>query len=107
MGRNQDAVTFLIDINDGTIETLVLSNAGRRGQADEEETGENGEKSRTDIRHIKHSCLSKQSGDYYRIRANAKQTRNSRVEFVWLVWSVRSIWFIGLFDSTKETRQTK
>lgn len=48
-GRNQDAVVFLIDLNDGAVETFVLSKAGGRDQTENEETEEDGEKSRTHV----------------------------------------------------------
>ena len=46
-GGNQDAMAFRIDTNDGTVETLLLGKARGRKQAEEEETGEDGEKNRT------------------------------------------------------------
>jgi hypothetical protein len=42
-------MAFRIDLNDGTVETLVLGKARGRDQGEEEETGEEGEKSRTHV----------------------------------------------------------
>jgi hypothetical protein len=50
-------MVFRIDTNDGTVETLLLGEAVGRDQAKEEETGEDGEKSRTHVWHDEHSCL--------------------------------------------------
>ena len=46
---NQDAMTFLIDLNDGAVETFVLRKTRGSDQAEEEKTGEEGEKRRTQI----------------------------------------------------------
>ena len=46
---NQDSVVFRIDLNDGTVEAFVLGNTGGSYQAEEEETEEYGEKSRTHV----------------------------------------------------------
>ena len=46
-----------VDTNDGAVETLVLGKAGVRDQAEEEETEEDGEKSRTHVWHDEHSFL--------------------------------------------------
>jgi hypothetical protein len=40
-------MVLLIDTNDGAVKTLLLGEAGVSHQAEEEETGEDGEKSRT------------------------------------------------------------
>ena len=42
-------MAFRIDTNDGAVETFLLGKARRRDQAEEEETGEDGEKSRTHV----------------------------------------------------------
>ena len=47
MGRNQDAVAFFVDIDDGAVKALVFGRAGGRDQADEEESREDSESSRT------------------------------------------------------------
>ena len=49
IGRYQDAVAFLIDMNDWAVETFVLSKARGGHQAEEEETEADGEKSRTHV----------------------------------------------------------
>ncbi|MGH7147019.1 MAG: hypothetical protein ACREIL_00120 [Nitrospiraceae bacterium] len=54
IGRNQDAMAFHIDTNDGAVETLFLGEAGVSHQAEEDETEENeteedSEKSRTPV----------------------------------------------------------
>jgi len=49
IGGYQDAMAFRIDTNDGTIKTFLLGKARGRDQAEEEETGEDGEKSRTHV----------------------------------------------------------
>ena len=48
-GGNQDAMVFRIDTNDGAVETFLLGEARERDQAEEKETGEDGEKSRTHV----------------------------------------------------------
>ena len=57
MGRNQDAVAFLVDIDDGALETFFLGKAWGHDQAEEKETGKDSKKSRTHVGHIKHSCV--------------------------------------------------
>ena len=47
IGGNQYTMAFRIDTNDGAVETFFLGKAGGRDQAEEEETGEDGEKSST------------------------------------------------------------
>ena len=47
--RNQDAIAFRIDTNDGTVKTFLLGKAGGRDQSEEKETGEDGGKSRTHV----------------------------------------------------------
>jgi hypothetical protein len=42
-------MVFRIDTNDRAVETFVFGTARGRGQAEEEETGEDGEKSRTHV----------------------------------------------------------
>jgi hypothetical protein len=42
-------MVFRIDTNDGAVETSVLGEAGGHDQAEEEESGEDGEKSRTHV----------------------------------------------------------
>ncbi len=37
-GRNQDAMAFRIDMNDGAVETFVLGKAGGQDQTEKEET---------------------------------------------------------------------
>ena len=49
IGRNQDAMVFRIDTNNGTVETSVLGKARRRDQAKEKETEADDEKSRTRV----------------------------------------------------------
>lgn len=49
MGGNQDAVAFLVDIDDGAIETFFLGKAGGYDQAEEEETGADSKKSRAHV----------------------------------------------------------
>lgn len=48
-GRDHDAMTFLIDMNDWAIETFFLGKARGCYQAEEEEAGEDGAKSRTHV----------------------------------------------------------
>jgi hypothetical protein len=48
MGRNQDAVAFLVDIDDGAVETFFLGKARGDDQAEEEETGDS-KKGRTHV----------------------------------------------------------
>ena len=45
----QDAMAFLIDLNNGAVETSVFRQARGSDETEEEKTGEEGEKRRTHI----------------------------------------------------------
>mgnify|MGYP003481469610 CR=1 FL=1 len=52
---NHNAVTFLINMNDGTVEALLFGEAGVSHETEEDKSEEASEKGRTHIRPNEHS----------------------------------------------------